>query len=195
MHSPLLQHRYQRQLSAGPLRLTFPGISQRQLSAGPLRLTFPGISLKGVNIYPITRGIQTDQCVLLSEYCGTIGSPSSPYRLYLTVLSLCLFCDYCNCSSTQQTTTIPPTFLNFPDFSLISVEIPDFSRFSRCVATRNFNWFISFDSNNYNSNYYYYYNSNYNRGLQTLWGQGLDEPLKELVAGQTCKRLNVSQLT
>jgi len=57
--------------------------------------TFPGISHRGVDIYSTIRGIQTGLRVLLSEYCGSIGSPSCAFQLYLTVLlRLCLFCDY-----------------------------------------------------------------------------------------------------
>jgi len=79
------------------------------------------------------RGIQTDLCVLLSEYYGTICSPSYTYQLYLTLLRLCLFCIYRNCSSTDRQISFPEIF---PD----QCEIPDFPRFSRWVATVQY-WF------------------------------------------------------
>jgi len=75
------------------------------------------------------RGMQTGLCVLLREFCGTIGSPPCACQLYLTVLRLCLFCDYRNCGSTPQANH------NFPDFSVTNVKLPDFSRFSGRVAT------------------------------------------------------------
>jgi len=98
-------------------------------------LTFPGISHRGINIHYITRGIQTGLHVLLSEYCGTTGSPSCACQLYLTVLRLCLFCDYCNCITCYGQTHISPTFRNFPDFYLTNVKFPNFSRFCRWGAT------------------------------------------------------------
>jgi len=41
-------------------------------------LTFPGISHGGINTldWMYTEVHRGDLCVLLSEYCGTIGSPS-----------------------------------------------------------------------------------------------------------------------
>jgi len=74
----------------------------------------------------MTRAIQTGLRVLLSEYCGTIGSHSCAWQLYLTVLRLCLFCDYHDCGSTSQANHKFPGLL--PNF-------PEFSGFSRCVAS------------------------------------------------------------
>jgi len=73
--------------------------------------------------YSLNHQRYTDRLrVLLSEYCGTICSPSCACQLYLTVLRLCLFCDYHNCGSAPQAN------YNFLDFSLTNVEFPDFSR-------------------------------------------------------------------
>jgi len=85
--------------------------------------TFRGISLGGINII---KPPQTSLRVLLSEYCGTIGSPSYACQPYLTVLRLHLFCDYRNYTSTSQANH------NFPNFSLTNMKFPDFSRYSRC---------------------------------------------------------------
>jgi len=76
--------------------------------------------------------LQTGLCVLPSEYCGTICSPSCAYQLYLTVLGLYLFCD-----DHRQTTIFvsSPRLFNFPDFSLTNLKFPDFSWFTWWVTT------------------------------------------------------------
>jgi len=50
--------------------------------------TFPGISSGGIYIYKTIRGIQTGLHVLLSDYCGTMCSPSCARQLHLTVLGV-----------------------------------------------------------------------------------------------------------
>jgi len=102
-----------------------------QLSSNSL--TFPGISYRSINIYWTTRGIQTGLCVLPSEYCGTIGSPSCACQLYLTELQLCLFRDHLNCGSTPQANHNSLTFPNFLDISLANIKFPQFSRFAKWV--------------------------------------------------------------
>jgi len=95
--------------------------------------TFPGISHRGINSYQTTRGIQSGLPIVLSKYCGTIGSPSCACKL---MFMLCLFCDYRNCGSTSQANHSFMLFPNFPDFSLTNVKFPDCFRFSRWVATQ-----------------------------------------------------------
>jgi len=101
-----------RQCDTWPLHNTHLPINTGSHSPAFIKLqTFPGISHRRSDIYYTTRGIQTGQSVLLSEYCGTIGSPSCACQLYLTVHGSCSFCHYRNCVTTGK----PQFSWLFPD--------------------------------------------------------------------------------
>ena len=91
-----------------------------QGSHSPALVTFPTLLTKALTFIklPESRAIQTCLRVLLSQYCGTNGSPSCARQL--NVLRLSLLCDYRNCGSTPQANH------NFLDFSLTNVKLPDF---------------------------------------------------------------------
>jgi len=72
------------------------------------------------------KGTQRGPCVLPSEQCGTICSPSCACQLYLTVIRLNVH---------FVTIVIAVAHHNFTDFSLTNVKFLDFSRFFRRVAT------------------------------------------------------------